>query len=69
MYTCFSEFCDAENLYDDELTVPHPEASSLEYEITKAPEHQRSGADGLVVYCVDVSGSMQIRTEVPQLQC
>ena len=53
------------SIYDGDITVPNPESSTLDYEITKAPEHETSRGDGLV----DVSGSMQKRTEVPQLQC
>eukprot|EP01113_Clastostelium_recurvatum_P035404 TRINITY_DN4934_c0_g1_i4.p1 TRINITY_DN4934_c0_g1~~TRINITY_DN4934_c0_g1_i4.p1 ORF type:complete len:930 (-),score=159.59 TRINITY_DN4934_c0_g1_i4:32-2821(-) len=66
------EFCGHENSIDlDPAELPSKEAEIVEYLITPPPVAEGGVAgdtDNLVVYCIDISGSMCVTTEVPALQ-
>ena len=40
----------------------------MEFMLAPPPQVNAEGDQGLIVYCVDVSGSMCVTTEVPALQ-
>lgn len=50
----------------DEMELPKNETT--EYMLAPPPEIDANQHDELVIYCVDVSGSMCVTTEVPALQ-
>ena len=63
-----SDFCDTSNkagISIDEV----PGKPYLDYLLLPAQNKQaKSASKGIVVYCIDVSGSMSCTTQIPELQ-
>ncbi|XP_054758753.2 circularly permutated Ras protein 1-like isoform X1 [Lytechinus pictus] len=73
------EFCGQQNGGLDIVDEEVPKESSVDYLLAAAPEKVAEGEEkdkdgkpsshpGLVLYCVDMSGSMAERTQLPELQ-
>jgi hypothetical protein len=62
------EFCNTvnEGIVADEMELPKDDV--MEYMLSPPPQNDNVENDELVIYCVDVSGSMCVTTEVPALQ-
>ncbi len=74
MYCSFivfcSEFCGAENGDLDLAEEEIPKDSTVDY-ILAPPDPQlgEKQAKGMLLYCIDVSGSMGSTVHMPELQC
>ncbi len=66
----YSEFCGAENVNLDLADEEIPQQSTVDY-ILAPPDPQlgEKQAKGMLLYCIDVSGSMGSTVHMPQLQC
>jgi hypothetical protein len=67
-WTWKCEFCGTvnEGIIADEMELPKDDI--MEYMLAPPPHNDQAENDEIVVYCVDVSGSMCVTTEVPALQ-
>ena len=55
------------NTYEGLQKSDIPAEPTVEFLIAK-PGEKKLDTEGIVVYCIDVSGSMSVSSELPQLQ-
>lgn len=68
---CFSEFCGHISLLlEPPCPGEVPEGSTGEYMLSPALEQgvETQSSAGLLVYCIDISGSMSVSSKLPDLQ-
>lgn len=78
----YSEFCDKENVLQDVSKEEIPTEDKVDYMLSpptvvatgdeasgEEPKSVKMEDTGYLVYCIDISGSMNVTTELPQIQC